>query len=247
MDTRRGRFIVFEGTEGAGKSTQLKRLQQWMADSGWIHHLQQSLPPGVSPILVTREPGGTDLGQRLRLLLLDSSLTEAQGLPSITELLLYAADRAQHVFTTLKPALEKGTLILCDRYTASTVAYQGYGRGLDLGLIGQLNAIATSGLTPDLTLWLDLDVEQGLHRAHQRQLEVLELTGEDRMESADLAFHQRVQQGFAAQAKADPQHMVRIDAGCSEDQVAAEIQIVMEHKLQKWFPRPLLRQSNTIL
>ncbi len=239
MDTRRGRFIVFEGTEGAGKSTQLKRLQQWLADSGWLRHLQQSLPPEVSPMLVTREPGGTDLGQRLRLLLLDSSLTEAQGLPSITELLLYAADRAQHVHTTLKPALERGTLILCDRYTASTVAYQGYGRGLDLGLIGQLNAIATTGLTPDLTLWLDLDVEKGLHRARQRQPEVPELAGKDRMEAADLAFHQRVQQGFAAQAEANPQHMVRIEAGVAEDQVAAQIQTVMEHKLQQWHPRPL--------
>ncbi len=239
MDVRRGRFIVFEGTEGAGKSTQLKRLKQWLADSGWLHHLQQFLPPEVSPVLVTREPGGTDLGQRLRLLLLDSSLTEAQGLPSITELLLYAADRAQHVFTTLNPALEKGTLILCDRYTASTVAYQGYGRALDLALIQQLNAIATCGLTPDLTLWLDLDVEQGLRRARQRQPKVLELAGADRMEAADLAFHQRVQQGFAAQAKANPQHMIRIEAGCSEDQVAAQIQTMMEQYLQQWYPQPL--------
>jgi dTMP kinase len=238
MDTQRGRFIVFEGTEGAGKSTQLRRLQQWLADSGWIHYLQQSLPPEIPPILVTREPGGTDLGQRLRLLLLDSSLTEAQGLPSLTELLLYAADRAQHVHTILEPALKRGMLVLCDRYTASTVAYQGYGRTLNLKLIQQLNAIATNGLAPDLTLWLDLDVQEGLCRARQRQSEVLELVGKDRMEAADLAFHERVQQGFAAQAEDNPQHMVRIDAACSENQVAAQIQMVIEQQLQQWFPQP---------
>jgi dTMP kinase len=238
MDAGKGRFVVFEGTEGAGKSTQLKHLQQWVADSGWMNRLQRHLPPEVSPILITREPGGTDLGQRLRVLLLDSALTQAQGLPSITELLLYAADRAQHVHTTLKPALESGALILCDRYTASTVAYQGYGRNLDLNLIGQLNAIATDGLTPDLTLWLDLDVQQGLNRARQRPPQTGELKGQDRMEAAALSFHQRVQEGFAAQAKANPQHMIRIDAARSEDRVAAQIQTVMEQKLQQWYPQP---------
>jgi dTMP kinase len=238
MKARTGRFIVFEGTEGAGKSTQLKLLQQWLLQSGWIDFLQKRLPPGVPPIIVTREPGGTDLGQRLRTLLLDSALTEAQGLPSLTELLLYAADRAQHVHTTLKPALENGSLILCDRYTASTISYQGYGRGLDLALIQPLNAIATDGLTPDLTLWLDLDVQQGLSRARQRQPEGNELKGEDRMEAADLSFHERVQQGFIAQAEAEPQRMIRIDADPSADQVAAQIQTVMERQLQQWYPQP---------
>jgi dTMP kinase len=242
MDGQKGRFIVFEGTEGVGKSTQLKRLQEWLVASGWMARLQQHLALQIPPIMITREPGGTDLGQRLRSLLLDSALTETQGLPSITELLLYAADRAQHVHTTLKPALERGTLILCDRYTASTVAYQGYGRALDLNLIAQLNAIATAGLAPDLTLWLDLDVEQGLSRALQRQPTAGELEGKDRMEAAALSFHQRVQAGFAAQAKAEPQHMIRIDAASSEDQVAAQIQTVMEQKLQQWYP-----QRSTIL
>jgi dTMP kinase len=237
MDAQTGRFIVLEGTEGVGKSTQLKRLHQWFMDKGWASRLQKHLPPNVPPILITREPGGTDLGQRLRSLLLDSALTQAQGLPSITELLLYAADRAQHVHTTLKPALENGSIVLCDRYTASTVAYQGYGRALDLELIEQLNAIATAGLTPDLTLWLNLDVEQGLKRARQRQPAPGELKGEDRMEAAALSFHQRVQEGFAAQAKAAPQRMIPIDAACSEDGVAAQIQTVMEQKLQQWYPQ----------
>jgi dTMP kinase len=236
MDTRTGRFIVFEGSEGVGKSTQLKRLHQWLIDEGWMDRLHKYLPPDVPPIIITREPGGTDLGQRLRSLLLDSALTQAQGLPSITELLLYAADRAQHVHATLKPALADGAIVLCDRYTASTVAYQGYGRALDLALIEQLNAIATAGLTPDLTLWLDLDVEQGLKRARQRQPATGELEGEDRMEAAALSFHQRVQEGFAAQAKANPQHIIRIDAADSEDRVAEQIQTVMEQKLQQWYP-----------
>jgi dTMP kinase len=230
MATGKGRFIVFEGTEGAGKSTQLRRLQQWLA--------HQSLPSEMLPIVVSREPGGTDLGQRLRVLLLDSALTAAQGLPHLTELLLYAADRAQHVQTTLNPALAKGSLVLCDRYTGSTVAYQGYGRGLDLGLIDQLNAIATGGLKPDLILWLDLDVQEGLQRARQRQPEAGELEGKDRMEAAELSFHQRVQQGFAALAAADPQRIVRINAGLSEDQVTTQIQTVMEQHLQQWYPQP---------
>ncbi len=238
MDTGTGRFIVFEGTEGVGKSTQLKLLQQWLIDSGWMAHLQQNLLPEIPPVIITRQPGGTDLGQRLRALLLDSALTQTQGLPSITELLLYAADRAQHVHTTLKPALERGSLILCDRYTASTVAYQGYGRGLDLGLIGQLNAIATDGLVPDLTFWLDLDVQQGLNRTRQRQFAVDELEGQDRMEAAALSFHQRVQEGFAAQAQADPLRIIRIDAAFSAQQVAAQIQTVMEQHLQQWYPQP---------
>jgi dTMP kinase len=236
MDTRTGRFIVFEGTEGVGKSTQLKRLHQWFIDKGWVDRLQKHLPLDVPPMIITREPGGTDLGQRLRTLLLDSTLTQAQGLPSITELLLYAADRAQHVHTTLKPALESGSIVFCDRYTASTVAYQGYGRALDLALIEQLNAIATDGLVPDLTLWLDLDVQQGLNRARQRQPAVGELKGKDRMEAAALSFHQRVQKGFAAQTQADPLRMIRIDAADSEDRVAAQIQTVMEQKLQQWYP-----------
>ncbi len=231
MDTRKGRFIVFEGTEGAGKSTQLRRLQQWLG--------HQSLPSELLPIVVSREPGGTDLGQRLRALLLDSALTASQGLPHLTELLLYAADRAQHVHTTLKPALAQGSLVLCDRYTGSTVAYQGYGRGLDLGLIDRLNAIATGGLTPDLTLWLDLDdVQKGLQRARQRQPEASELEGKDRMEAAELSFHQRVQQGFAALAAADPQRIVRIKADLSEDQVSTQIQTVIAQHLQQWYPQP---------
>jgi dTMP kinase len=230
----RGRFIVFEGTEGAGKTTQLNHLYAWLKTSGWWHRLQ-TLQPEHPPLLFTREPGGTALGRHLRRLLLDSELMAAEGLPEQTELLLYAADRSQHVQTVLEPALAKGTLVLCDRYTDSTVAYQGYGRGLDLALIQQLNAIATQGLVSDLTLWLDLDVQQGLTRAQQRPIEAG--LGNDRMEAAALAFHQRVQQGFAALAKAEPHRIIRIDANADATQVAQTIQLIVEQRLAQWYPK----------
>jgi dTMP kinase len=234
-----GRFIVFEGVEGAGKSTQLNRLQRWLAESGWVKILSKDLKSGTPPIWVTREPGGTILGKQLRQLLLDSSLTAAEGLPDVTELLLYAADRAQHVYAALLPAIAQGTLVLCDRYTDSTIAYQGYGRGLELSLIQQLNAIATGGLNSDLTLWLDLEVREGLSRARSRQQDSTALQGMDRMEATELSFHERVQQGFAALAQAEPQRIVRIEASGSEDQVAAQVQTIVEQHLNQWYPQPL--------
>jgi dTMP kinase len=230
-----GRFVVFEGVEGSGKSTQIQSLVQWVEQTGWQSWMQKHFLPAVSPLLLTREPGGTVLGQQLRSLLLDSALTATEGLSDRAELLLYAADRTQHVQKVLSPAIAQGMLVLCDRYTDSTVAYQGYGRGFDLALIHQLNRIATGGLVSDLTFWLDLDVQQGLQRARQRQPAPLD--GKDRMEAAELSFHQRVQQGFRAIAQAEPQRVVRIDASGSEAQVAQQIQAVMEKYLQKWHPQ----------
>jgi dTMP kinase len=142
--------------------------------------------------------------------------------------LLYAADRAQHVEYFLRPLLSRGALILCDRYTDSTVAYQGYGRGLDQALIAQLNQIATGGLESDLTLWLDLDVAMGLARTQKRG-------AADRIEQADLAFHQRVQQGFQALAAQHPQRIVRVDASGSEATIAAQIQAILSQKFEEWF------------
>jgi dTMP kinase len=234
-----GRFIVFEGVEGAGKSTQLNRLQRWLTESGWVDVLSKDLKSGTPPIWITREPGGTILGKQLRQLLLDSALTAAEGLPDVTELLLYAADRAQHVHAALRPALAEGTLVLCDRYTDSTVAYQGYGRGLALPLIQQLNAIATGGLKSDLTLWLDLDVREGLSRARARQADGTALQGTDRMEATELTFHERVQQGFAALAQAEPQRLVRVEASGSEDRVAEQVQTIVEQRLNQWYPQLL--------
>jgi dTMP kinase len=239
MHRPNGRFIVFEGVEGAGKSTQLNRLQRWLTESGWVDVLSKDLKSGTPPIWITREPGGTILGKQLRQLLLDSALTAAEGLPDVTELLLYAADRAQHVHAALRPALAEGTLVLCDRYTDSTVAYQGYGRGLALPLIQQLNAIATGGLKSDLTLWLDLDVREGLSRARARQADGTALQGTDRMEATELTFHERVQQGFAALAQAEPQRLVRVEASGSEDRVAEQVQTIVEQRLNQWYPQLL--------
>ncbi|MBD3881803.1 dTMP kinase [Phormidium tenue FACHB-886] len=215
-----GKLIVFEGVEGCGKTTQLKRSQAWLQDSdrfaGSLHQLQ-----------TTREPGGTEFCQAIRKLLLQPASPEP--IAASTELLLYAADRAQHVAHFLQPHLQQGAVILCDRYTDSTIAYQGYGRGLDRSLIEQLNQIATQGLTSDLTLWLDVDVETGLTRAKQRS------GGGDRMEQATLEFHYRVQQGFRELAANNPDRIVRIDASLDEMAVFEQIQSVLQQYLSQWF------------
>ena len=213
-----GRLIVFEGVEGAGKTTQLRLLQEW-------------LPSQVShPIVVTREPGGTQLGLRLRQLLLELGASNEENLSNpdprpltpdpLTELLLYAADRAQHVEEVLKPQLASGAIVLCDRYTDSTTAYQGYGRGLNLSLIAQLNKIATGGLESDLTLWLDVDVEISLARVQGRGRA-------DRIEQETALFHRRVQQGYIELAKAHPHRIIRIDASLSEAVVQQQIQDIL--------------------
>ncbi len=203
-----GRLIVFEGIEGGGKSSQLQLTEQWLLAGG----LGKSVD-----VMTTREPGGTGLGKRLRSLLLnDHELT----LDPRSELLLYAADRAQHVQEVLKPQLEQGKLILCDRFIDSTTAYQGYGRGLDLNLIQQLNAIASDGLESHLTLWLDVAVETGLKRVKQRGKR-------DRLEADDLAFHHRVRQGYIALAKQFPDRIVWIDANETTQQVQKQIQQVL--------------------
>jgi dTMP kinase len=201
-----GQLIVFEGGEGCGKTTQLERIATWLT--------QTPLRPDAPPLLVTREPGGTPLCGQIRQVLLEP---RDEVMDPRTELLLYAADRTQHVEQCLKPALQQGRLVLCDRYTDSTIAYQGYGRGLDRGLIDQLNTIATGGLQPDLTLWLDLDVEQGLTRAQSRGKR-------DRIEQSDLSFHQAVRQGFAALAEDFPDRFVRIDASADIATVSQQIQ-----------------------
>ena len=178
----RGRFIVLEGIDGCGKTTQLEALRQWLPTSGLM-------PPGAR-VVVSREPGGTALGQALRELLLHPP-EEAAPVPR-AELLLYAADRAQHVETVLRPALERGDWVLCDRFTGSTAAYQGYGRGLDLGLIGALSGIATGGLRADLTLWLVVSLVESRRRRGGRP--------DDRIEGEGEVFQARVAAGFATLA-----------------------------------------------
>ena len=200
-----GKFIVFEGVEGCGKTTQIQRVGEWLQSRTGVGH----------SVVLTREPGGTPLGLGVRELLLDGC-----DIQPTAELLLYSADRSQHVQTFIKPQLAQGTIVLCDRFTDSTVAYQGYGRGLSLSLIEQLNHIATGGLQSDLTLWLDLDVEVGLARTRHRG-------PADRMERTNLEFHRRVQQGYAALAIATPKRIVRVDASGSLAAVQAQIQNIL--------------------
>lgn len=178
----RGRFITFEGIDGCGKTTQLRLLERYLT----IRHI---------PFVSTREPGGTELGKTIRAALLNVSQTRLEPL---AELLLYAADRAQHVREVILPALESGVMVLSDRFVDATVAYQGYGRGFDSNLLSQLNALATEGLRPDLTLLYDVDVETGLRRVQRRGDVTTEETVEeaDRLDQEPLEFHERVRQGY---------------------------------------------------
>jgi dTMP kinase len=207
-----GKLIVFEGVEGAGKTTQMKQTADWL----------QTWCSQDKSIVITREPGGTSLGKQIRQLLLDDTQND---IGSRTELLLYGADRAQHVESLIKPHLDRGDIVLCDRFTDSTIAYQGYGRGFDLMEIDKVNQLATGGLQSDLTFWLDLDVEVGLER-------VLLRGKLDRMELADLDFHQRVRRGYQELAKSYPDRIVRIDANRPEVVIQKEIQLVLHQS--KW-------------
>nr|WP_235620395.1 dTMP kinase [Prochlorothrix hollandica] len=219
-----GRFIVLEGGDGCGKTTQIQYLQHWLRQSGW-------LPPGRS-LWLTKEPGGTELGRTLRSLLLDPQAL-GEALADQGELFLYGADRAQHVQTLLRPWLEQGDWVLCDRYVGSTVAYQGYGRGLDLGLIQQINDLATGGLEADLTLWLDVEVSQCWQRLQGRGQA-------DRMEAAQGDFAHRVRRGFLDLAAQYPDSWVRIDGEGREAIVAQRIQQVV----QRWLESKARLQSH---
>ncbi|WP_414529776.1 dTMP kinase [Nodularia chucula] len=204
-----GKLIVFEGVEGCGKTSQMQLCCEWL----------QNL--GIS-VVMTREPGGTELGLHLRRILLDK--VENQPIAEVTELLLYAADRSQHVEQELKPNLAAGKYILCDRYTDSTTAYQGYGRGLNMSLINQLNLIATGGLESDLTIWLDVDVEVGLARKKGDKF--------DRIEQETMEFHRRVQQGYSELSASYPSRIMRVDGTLSPVAVQAIIQGILREKLE---------------
>ena len=202
--TERGRFLVLEGIDGCGKTTQIQHLRQWLPSSG--------LMPAGAELVVTREPGGTELGRALRELLLHPPGAAAPC--STAELLLYAADRAQHVQEQIRPALEAGHWVLSDRFSGSTAAYQGYGRGLSLPLIEQLSLIACRGLQPDLTLLLDVPLAESLRRRGHRPADRIEASGE--------AFLARVCAGFVALA-AQPGWQ-RLDGTQPAEQVSAALQ-----------------------
>lgn len=194
-----GRLITFEGPEGAGKTTQLARLAGRLQDTG-------------RAVTAAREPGGTALGQGVRELL----LSPAHAPAPLTEVFLLLASRAQLCAEVLRPALERGEAVLLDRFTDSTLAYQGAGRGLPLPRLRDLNTLATGGLTPHLTVLLDLDPAVGLRRARGRG-------APDRLEAEAEAFHRRVRQGFLDLAAAEPARFLRLDASRDVDELAARV------------------------
>lgn len=210
----RAPFIVFEGGEGAGKGSVLSAVAEWLQAQG------------IDP-LCTRAPGGTIEGQVIRSALVQSG---ANWEPT-AELLLMMADRAQHVGRLLRPALEAGRVVLCDRFVGSTIAYQGGGRGLSSKLIGELQAVAAADVSADLTLLLDVPPAIGLKRSLKRLAE--EKSSEDLFERLDIGFHERVRASFLAQAAADPEHWTVIDASRPIDVVIAEVQSRLAELLGK--------------
>lgn len=206
----RGMFITLEGVEGCGKSTQIRLLSKYLDKKGVKH-------------IITREPGGTGISDKIREILLDPTNSKMEH---ETELLLYAASRAQHVLELIVPALKEGKIVLCDRFSDSTLAYQGHARGIDRGLIDKCLEIATGGLKADLTFLLDIPAEVGIERARKK--------GVDRLEGEDLIFHKRVRQGFLKIAKEDPGRILVVDATCSVDELFLKLKHVLEEKLKQW-------------
>lgn len=204
-------FITFEGPEGSGKTTQIRLLSDYLRQQGWS-------------VLATREPGGTPIGDQIRTCLHDVNNT---AMTAAAELLLYSASRAQLVGELIRPALAQGQIVLCDRYADSTLAYQGYGRGLDLAALQHITQFATDGLQPDLTLFLDVDVEAGLIR---RQLGGDEM---NRLDREAITFHQKVRAGYFHLIKADPQRWVIINADRPVPEIQAEIREIVRDRIQQ--------------
>jgi dTMP kinase len=201
-------FITFEGGEGCGKSSQSRRLYR-------------RLTRLAIPVLLTHEPGVTELGKKITRLLKysrDTAITPA------AELLLFNASRAQLVNDVIRPQLKKGVIVICDRYADSTTAYQGYGRGLDMGMIKSVNNIGTQGLKPDITFLLDLPVEKGLSRNKDKK--------PDRFETENMAFHRRVRDGYLKMAQSEPKRWTVIDAAKSREEIAG----IIWQKVSKLLP-----------
>ena len=199
----KGKFIVFEGIDGSGKTTQINQLYKWLIGTDLI--------PENNKLVITREPGGTKLGKSIRSLLLDTSREKSPD--SITELLLYAADRSQHVNEIIRPTLDKGDWVISDRFCGSTLAYQGYGRKLDINLIKDLEAIATQGIAPDITFLLDIPIEESIRRRMNRK--------DDRIEKEGREFLSNVSLGF--QALSEDSNWKKISAINSEEKIISEI------------------------
>ena len=206
---KRGFFLSFEGIEGCGKTTQLRELARRLRGLGYL-------------VVETREPGGSPISEQIRTILLDP---ENQSITPRCELLLFLAVRAQHVSEIIKPALEKGAVVLCDRFTDATMAYQGYGRGLGPDTVARLNRFATAGLAPDLTLLLDVPVAVGLNR--KRRVGDL-----DRLDREHVPFHEAVRRGYLRIAKQSPRRMHVVDGTASVDDVSRAIDRIVQARLR---------------
>lgn len=208
---KRGKFIVFEGGEGAGKSTQINTLASLLQDSN-IGFLQ------------TREPGGTEVGERIRDVLLDKSLP---SMHSDTELLLMFAARAEHLQHKILPALDEGRWVICDRFTDASYAYQGYGRGIALERIEHLEQWVQQGVQPDLVIILDLNVEVGMQRVSVRG-------DTDRFEEEEVEFFEKVRAGYLKRAEQHPERYLVLDAAETQEQVAMKLNDALQPKLKEW-------------
>jgi dTMP kinase len=200
-------FITLEGIEGSGKTTQIEYLVAFFENKG-------------NPCVITREPGGTVIGNKIRAILLDP---ECKDMDAKTELLLYMADRAQHIHSLVKPSLAAGKTVLCDRYFDATLVYQGYARGLNIALIKNLHATLFEDLKPDVTILLDLAPQVGLQRAWKQLNNGQRSNKEGRFEEEKLEFHQRVREGYLELAKAEPDRFHIIDAAQDEQKVRDNI------------------------
>jgi dTMP kinase len=202
---RRGHFITFEGVDGSGKTTQMRRLAQSLRERG-------------TEVIETVEPGGTGIGEAIRRILLDPA---HDRMGSVAEMLLYFAARAQNVHEVLEPALARGVTVFSDRWTDSTFAYQGYGRQLGEQIVADLDTIACRGRKPDLTLWIDVELETSLNRARSRNVQ--EAAEGTRMDEQSRIFYERVLQGYRVLAEREPQRFVRVDGNGTPDQVAGRV------------------------
>jgi dTMP kinase len=208
-------FITFEGVEGSGKTTQIQRLKKYLTRKGLL-------------CKVTREPGGCPIGEKVRKILLNPDHGE---MVPMSELLLYEAARAQHVKEVIEPFIKKGGVVLCDRFSDATIAYQGYGRGIDLNWIEHLNHLSSQGLRPDVTFLLDCPTDVGLKRALQRN-RTLKQEREERFEREEIRFHQRVRKGYLAIAKKEPHRVKLIDTWEGEEKVFEKIRIIVDNLLR---------------
>ena len=200
---KKGLFITFEGADGCGKTTQMKLLAEYLKQQG-------------KDVILTREPGGKGLGEKVREILLNYDGPVSDRCESF----LFLADRAQNIDIIVNPAVEDGKIVLCDRHIDSTVAYQGYGRGLDIERINKLNDIATNGKKPDLTFVFDIDVETSMKRVGKEK---------DRMESAGIDFHNRVRKGYLELAKQEPQRIKVLDATKSIEEIHKNVVEIFEN------------------